>query len=167
VKSNKYCKKRVVRGGSWRRDKLSGKYRDEVKSIRYIGGNHKRVSITNGRHLKEAEVAKELLECDVFINMPIAKDHTGVRFTGTMKNMMGASPYSTNGYFHHGSGASGYYDDVEFLSQCIADLNLVRQPDLCLFDGTEVITTNRDRATSTSNRLVEKLKTKGDFHGSS
>ena len=31
---------------------------------------------------------------------------------------------------------------MEFLSQCIADVNLLRKPDLCVFDGTEVITTN-------------------------
>ena len=56
--------------------------------------------------------------------------------------MMGTTAYSTNHFFHFGSGSSGYYDDVEFLSQCIADVNLVRAPDLSIFDGTEVITTN-------------------------
>ena len=126
----------------WRRSELSEKFRDEVKTIRSLEGGYTEVSIPNGRALKKAEIAKGLLDCDVFINIPIAKDHTGVRFTGTLKNMMGATAYSTNRFFHSGSGARGSYEDVAFLSQCIADLNLVRKPDLCIFDGTEVITTN-------------------------
>ncbi len=126
----------------WSRSALSEKFRDEIKGIRYLGDNCTEVSLPNGRSLRKAEIAKGLLDCDVFINIPIAKDHTGVRFTGTMKNMMGATSGGTNSFFHHGSGASGYYDDIGFLSQCIADVNLVRKPDLCVFDGTESITTN-------------------------
>jgi len=126
----------------WRRSALSGRYRDEIRTIRYLGGNYTEVSIPHGRSLKKAEIARGLLDCDVFINIPIAKDHTGVRFTGTMKNMMGATSGSTNSFFHHGSGAIGYYSDVGFLSQCIADVNLVRKPDLCVFDATEVLKTN-------------------------
>jgi uncharacterized protein (DUF362 family) len=128
--------------GYWRRSALSEEFRDEVKSIRSIEGGYTEVSVPGGRALKKAEIAKGLLDWDVFINIPIAKDHTGVRFTGTMKNMMGATSSSTNRFFHSGSGARGYYEDVEFLSQCIADVNLVRKPDLCICDGTEVITTN-------------------------
>jgi uncharacterized protein (DUF362 family) len=130
-------------GGSyWRRSALSEKFRDEVKSIRSLEGKYAEVSVPRGRALKKAEIAKGLLDCDVFVNIPIAKDHTGVRFTGTMKNMMGATSSSTNWFFHSGSGASGYYGDVEFLSQCIADVNLVRKPDLCIVDGTEMVATN-------------------------
>jgi uncharacterized protein (DUF362 family) len=51
-------------------------------------------------------------------------------------------PSSACQFFHFGSGSRGYYDDVEFLSQCIADLNLVRKPDLCIVDATEVVATN-------------------------
>ncbi len=126
----------------WRRSALSEKFRDEVRSTRSLEGRYTEVSIPRGRALKKAEIAKGLLDCDVFINVPIAKDHNGVRFTGAMKNMMGATSSSTNWFFHSGSGARGYYDDVEHLSQCIADVNLVRKPDLCIVDGTEVVTTN-------------------------
>jgi uncharacterized protein (DUF362 family) len=126
----------------WRHSALSEKLSDVVKSIRSLEGKYTEVSVPHGRSLKKAEIAKGLLDCDVLINIPIAKDHTGVRFTGTMKNMMGATSSGTNGFFHAGSGARGYYDDVEFLSQCIADVNLVRKPDLCIVDGTEVLKTN-------------------------
>ncbi len=139
----------------WRRSKLSEKFREEVRGVRFIGDDHTEVAIPKGRSLKKAEVAKALLDWDVFINMPIAKDHTAVRFTGNMKNMMGTTTFSTNRFFHFGSGSSGWYDDVAFLSQCIADVNLVRAPDLCVFDGTEVITTN---GPSGPGRLIKPQK---------
>ena len=73
----------------WRRSPLSERFRDEIKGVRYLSGDYTEVSLPQGRSLKKAEIAKSFLDCDVFINIPIAKDHTGVRFTGTMKNMMG------------------------------------------------------------------------------
>lgn len=126
----------------WRRSALSEKFRDEVKSTRSLEGEYTEVSVPRGRTLKKAEIAKGLLDCDVFIDIPIAKDHDGIHFTGSVKNMMGAMPSSACQFFHFGSGSRGYYDDVEFLAQCIADLNLVRKPDLCIVDATEVVTTN-------------------------
>lgn len=127
----------------WRRSPLSEEFHDEIENVQDIGGNYVEVSIPHGRSLRKAEIARGLLDCDVFINISIAKDHTGTRFSGTMKNMMGATSGSTNSFFHHGSGKGfGYYDDIGFLSQCIADVNLVRKPDLCILDGTEILKTN-------------------------
>lgn len=127
----------------WRRSTMADQIGDEVEGLRDVGGDYREVGIPEGRSLKSAEVASYLLDCDVFINISIAKDHTGTQFSGTMKNMMGALSGSTNSYFHHGSGKGlGYYDDVEFLSQCIADVNLVRKPELCILDGTEILKTN-------------------------
>ncbi len=131
--------------GYWKRSALAEKFRDEIQGITSLGGNSTEVAIPRGRSLKKADVAKALLDCDVFINIPIAKDHTGLGFTGTMKNMMGLTSFTTNMFFHHGSGKLGWYDDVDFLAQCIADVNLVRKPDLCIFDGTEVLATNGPR----------------------
>ncbi len=131
--------------GYWKRSAHADSFRDEIQGITSLGGDHTEVSIPRGRSLKKAEVAQALLECDVFINIPIAKDHTGLGFTGTMKNMMGLTSFTTNMFFHHGSGKLGWYDDVDFLAQCIADVNLVRKPDLCIFDGTEVLATNGPR----------------------
>jgi uncharacterized protein (DUF362 family) len=131
--------------GYWKRSGLAEKFRDEIQGITSIGGDHTEVSIPRGRSLKKAVVAKALLDCDVFINIPVAKDHSGLGFTGTLKNMMGLTSFTTNMFFHHGSGTLGWYDDVDFLAQCIADVNLVRKPDLCIFDGTEVLATNGPR----------------------
>jgi uncharacterized protein (DUF362 family) len=126
----------------WNRSSLSKQYSDEIKSLKSIGDNFVKVAISQGKKLKEASVVKTLLECDIFINIPKTKDHEGTKLTGTMKNMMGATSRSTNGFFHFGSNGKSPYEDVEFLSQCIADLNLVRRPNLCIADATELITTN-------------------------
>jgi uncharacterized protein (DUF362 family) len=129
-------------GSYWRRSAFASAYSDEIRQLKDYGGSSIKVNIPKGISLKDASVARKLLECDVFINISIAKDHTGTRFSGTMKNMMGASSFLTNQYFHHGSGSIGSYGDVTFLSQCIADLNLARKPDLCILDGTKVLKTN-------------------------
>jgi len=126
----------------WRRSSLAGQFAEEIGSLKSSGGKDLRVDIPKGKKLKQADVSRTLMECDVVINIPIAKDHEGTHFTCTLKNMMGASPYLTNRFFHHGSGAEGAYDDVPHLSQCIADLNLVRKPDLFVVDATEFVTTN-------------------------
>jgi len=129
----------------WNRSPLASRFQKEIGNLRDISGDYVEVQIPKGVSLKDADVARGLLECDVFINVSIAKDHTGTRFSGVMKNMMGTSAYTTNAYFHHGSGSLTSYSDVEFLSQCIADLNLVRKPDLCILDGTEILKTNGPR----------------------
>lgn len=126
----------------WDRNVLSKQYADEIKSLKSVASSFTKAAVRQGKKLKEVGIKKELLDCDVFINIPITKNHSGTNFTGTMKNMMGATSRETNSFIHFGSGAKKPYDDVEFLSQCIADLNLIRRPNLCIVDATEFITTN-------------------------
>jgi uncharacterized protein (DUF362 family) len=132
--------------GYWQRWKLAGTdHKGEVKAIKAGGGEYKVVDIPKGKHLKQATVFEALLECDVLINLTIAKQHTGCRFTGALKNMMGACAHDpTNRFVHFGNreNVDNWYEDVEFLSECIADLNYLRKPDLCITDATEFITTN-------------------------
>jgi uncharacterized protein (DUF362 family) len=128
----------------WKRSKLYKDFEKEIDGIK-SGDSKKIVKIPKAKALKDAEISKALLECDVFINIPIVKQHQGTNFTGNTKNMMGACSGPTNRFFHKGSGKSslfGFYDDVEFLSQCIADVNLVRQPNICVVDATEFVTSN-------------------------
>jgi uncharacterized protein (DUF362 family) len=101
----------------------------------------KTVPIPKGIALKEAKIMAEYFKYDVFINLPITKDHLGNRFTGTLKNMMGLNFYQSNRTFHTGLFESKP-DDVNHLDQCIADLNTVIKPHLCIVDATEFITTN-------------------------
>ena len=98
------------------------------------------VPIPKGKVLKEAKIMKLLSEHDVFVNMPITKDHVGNKFTGTMKNLMGLNSPRLNSFFHTGDDKKP--DDIEHLDQCIADLNLACKPALCIVDATEFISTN-------------------------
>src|SRR4030067_896351 len=100
----------------------------------------KTVAIPKGKLLKEAKILAEFFNHDVFIDMPIAKDHVGNRFTGTMKNLMGLDFPEVNKFFH--TGDKDYPDDIEHLDQCIADLNTIISPALCVVDATAMITTN-------------------------
>ncbi len=130
--------------GYWKRSKLYQQFEKEIDAIQ-SNSDKTAADIPKGKSLKEAKISKVLLECDVFINIPIVKNHEGTHFTANLKNMMGACAGSTNRFFHQGSGKGGifsYYADPDFLSQCIADVNLLRKPELCVVDATEFVTTN-------------------------
>ncbi|MEZ5357529.1 MAG: DUF362 domain-containing protein [Candidatus Zixiibacteriota bacterium] len=119
-------------------------YEEMLKSITSSGGDFVPTKI-EGVIMKEAHYESDMLECDHFINVGIAKHHTGTHFTGTLKNMMGACPHNpTNRFCHmgHGTDPNGFYEDVNFLSQCIADLNTVRTPDFCVMDATTFLLSN-------------------------
>lgn len=90
-------------------------------------------------HLENIEVIRKIDEVDVFISIPILKHHALTILTGALKNMMGLCTRKTNVTFHLGSGTR---NDPEYLGQCIADLNLLRKPDLIVADAIEFITGN-------------------------
>jgi uncharacterized protein (DUF362 family) len=50
--------------------------------------------------------------------------------------MMGVSSSYTNRHMHSPDGEYTY-DEHEYLAQCIADLCLIRKPDLCIVDAIE------------------------------
>ena len=129
--------------GYWNRTGLAAKFDRELKLLKYESGNRQEIEIKGGIALKEAKVNKDLFACDVFINVSIAKHHKGVHYTGALKNMMGLCPFTTNSYFHFGGTLEfGWYGDLDHMAQCIADLNLVRKPDLCISDATVVLMEN-------------------------
>jgi uncharacterized protein (DUF362 family) len=134
-------------GPYWRRSTFSSKLTHEIGTIRRASGK-KDVTIERAKSLKEGSVSADLLAADVFINIPIIKDHQGTRYTGNLKNMMGAFSSPTCRRCHFGDQSivtqlfQGYYSKMELLSQSIADLNLVRSPDLSVADVTEIISTN-------------------------
>jgi uncharacterized protein (DUF362 family) len=99
------------------------------------------VPVPAGVALKEARIMKEFFNYDVFIDIPITKDHAGNKFTGTIKNLMGLNSPLSNRTFHK-EGWDTDIDAITHLDQCIADLNTVLSPDLCIVDATEFITTN-------------------------
>ncbi len=101
----------------------------------------KTIPIPKGVILEKADIMKPLYDFEVFIDMPITKDHAGNKFTGTMKNLMGLSSGNTNRSFHK-KGWQTEINAIDYLDQCIADLNTIIKPDLCITDATEFITSN-------------------------
>lgn len=99
------------------------------------------VTIPNGKILKEAEILKDLFVHDVFINLPLCKDHVDTVFSCTMKNLMGLTSYRCNRKFHI-EERDQEIDKANYLAQCIADLNTVIVPTLNVVDATEFISTN-------------------------
>lgn len=90
---------------------------------------YKQIEIPKGKKLKTAEVLRDILETDVFINFPIPKHHFATELTLGLKNLM------------------GIVWDMELfhkidLHQCIADINTVRKPDLVVVDAIRILTTN-------------------------
>lgn len=133
-----------VPDGYWKRGELMERHADTISAARVSEQENEVVEIAGAKALKKAHVDKRLLGADVYINVAVVKDHKGCGFTGALKNAMGASPHDpTCLYCHRGDNQEGgWYDDVDHLSQCIADLNLIRRPDLCVLDATEHLMTN-------------------------
>jgi len=104
--------------------------------------NFKSVPITDGKVLQEAKILNEFFNHDVFIDMPIAKNHAGNKFTGTMKNLMALNSPALNRAQFHKPNWQTDPADIEHLDRCIADLNTVIKPTLCIVDATEIIKTN-------------------------
>jgi uncharacterized protein (DUF362 family) len=123
----------------WRRE---GRHADAVRRVTPCSGDYVTVPLPRGQTLKKADIIKELLAVDVFINVSVAKHHEGTEFACVLKNAMGAITYGTCQFFHFGHGKGGWYGDVEFLSQCVADLNALRRPDVAIADATTILTSN-------------------------
>ncbi|UCG93104.1 MAG: DUF362 domain-containing protein [candidate division WOR-3 bacterium] len=87
------------------------------------------VPVFRGRLLQNVEIIKEILDADVFINIPIAKHHSQTDVTLSMKNLMGIN--WNRGYFHQNG-----------LDQAIADLNTVVRPNLIIMDANRILLTN-------------------------
>ncbi|MBS3806754.1 MAG: DUF362 domain-containing protein [Bacteroidales bacterium] len=103
------------------------------------------VSIPQGKTLKEAKEHELILESDVFINVPILKDHNSARMTIAMKNLMGVI---WDRSFWHRNG----------LHQCIADFASYRQPDLNIVDAYRVMLRNGPRGVSVNDVTTMKYQ---------
>ncbi|MBU7045558.1 MAG: DUF362 domain-containing protein [Theionarchaea archaeon] len=90
--------------------------------------DYREVEIPQGRVLKMALVSKDVLDADVFINVPIAKVHNSATTTLSMKNLMGI--VWDRGEFHW-----------KGLHQCIADINTLVKPDLIILDAYRILMT--------------------------
>ena len=90
---------------------------------------YKEVKIPDGQELKSILIAKDVLECDVFINIPIAKNHGLSKLTLGIKNLMGVTGGKRNELHHQ-------------LGQKMAEILSVIKPHLTVIDAYRVLVRN-------------------------
>ncbi|MBN2754561.1 MAG: DUF362 domain-containing protein [Candidatus Goldbacteria bacterium] len=101
------------------------------------------VKVPGGKTLKETKVHKLAVESDVFINVPVLKNHGSSGLTIAMKNLMGIV---WNRWSWHATG----------LHQCIADFAAYRKPDLNIVDCYRVMKANGPRGVSKEDVVLMK-----------
>lgn len=111
----------------------------------HLEGYYQSVSVSNGECLKKVKVHEAVLSSDVFINVPVLKDHGSARITVSMKNLMGV--VWDRGAWHRAG-----------LHQCIADFTAVRKPDLNVVDAYRVMMQNGPRGVSGEDISVMKAQ---------
>lgn len=87
---------------------------------------YREVKIPGAKTLTSADVHELILNCDVFINLPVLKHHSSTQLSIAMKNLMGIVK---NRMEYHLTG----------LDQCIADFCLYCKPHLNIVDAYRVL----------------------------
>ena len=123
------------------------------KAVKDAGGSiapgntesyYQEVQIPGGVKLKTTKVHELILESDVFINMPVLKNHGSARLTIAIKNLMGV--VWDRSYWHRND-----------LHQCIADYGTFeRKPTLNIIDAYRVMMRNGPRGVSVDDVALMK-----------
>ena len=97
---------------------------------------YKTVPLPMGVRLKEVKIHESIIDCDVWINVPVLKNHGGARMTIAMKNYMGIV---WDRRFWHSND----------LQQCIADCTTYpKMPVLNIVDAYRIMTQNGPKGKS-------------------
>jgi uncharacterized protein (DUF362 family) len=106
----------------------------EVRGARLsvLGQEHqfREITVPGGEALKKVAVAREVLDADCLINVPVAKAHDAVAASIGLKNLMGVI-----------WDRAAFHTMME-INRAVADLALAVRPRLTLVDMTRVMTTN-------------------------
>ena len=112
-----------------------------------VPGNHERyyqeVEIPNAKKLTIAKIHELILESDVYINVPVLKQHSSSSLTLAMKNQMGV--VWDRGVYH-----------AKDLHRCIADFCLYRKPDLNIMDAYRVTLRNGPQRAGENDVVLKK-----------
>ena len=105
---------------------------------------YQEVKLPRGKNLKSTTIHNAIMDSDVWINVPVLKNHEGSQLTISMKNLMGI--VWDRGYFHR-------HD----LQQCIADVATLSKPAaLNIVDAYRVMTKNGPRGRSEADVVTPK-----------
>ncbi len=110
----------------------------------HLESYYRNVSLPQGKKLKNAKIHEAILNCDVWINVPVLKHHGGAQLTISMKNHMGI--VWDRGFFHQND-----------LQQCIADIcTLQKKAVLNVVDAYRIVKTNGPQGRSASDVVLTK-----------
>lgn len=98
-------------------------------------GYYQNIDIPGAKRLESASVHEQLLEADIFINLPVLKHHGSTTITSGLKNLMGLV---WDRWYYHAND----------LHRCIAEFPLYRKPDLNIIDAHTVMTRGGPRGSS-------------------
>ncbi len=102
------------------------------------------VDLPKGISLKKTKIHQAILDSDVWINVPVLKNHGGAKMSISMKNHMGI--VWDRGYFHKND-----------LQQCIADICTLNKPAvLNVVDSYRMMKTNGPRGKSEADVVLAK-----------
>jgi uncharacterized protein (DUF362 family) len=105
---------------------------------------YKTVNLPKGVKLKSTKIHEAIINCDVWINLPILKHHGGANLTMSMKNYMGI--IWDRRIFHRTD-----------LQQCIADIcTYTKKPVLNIVDAYRVVKTNGPQGRSAADVVNPK-----------
>jgi len=111
---------------------LASDLQDTVFSLLHGDEAYGTIPIPDGIWLKEWGVARQVLDADVLINLPVAKSHNLTHVSFGMKNWMGVVK----------SPIRWHENREEKLQQAIADINTVLKPKLTIMDISRGLLTN-------------------------
>jgi len=94
-------------------------YQTEMKTVKF--------PLKQGVYLKEAVIAQDALDCDTFINVPVAKHHGSTKLSMAMKNHMGIVFKETHEVWHPN------------LNQAISDFAFHFKPKLTVLDAYRIL----------------------------
>lgn len=105
---------------------------------------YREVELPLAVNMKKPKIHEAILDCDVWINVPILKNHGGAKMTISMKNYMGI--VWDRGYLHRHN-----------LQQCIADATTYeKRPVLNIVDAYRIMTQNGPKGKTTGDVQLAK-----------
>jgi uncharacterized protein (DUF362 family) len=105
---------------------------------------YKEVDLPMGLRLKKAKIHESIIEADVWINVPVLKNHGGAKMTMSMKNYMGI--VWDRGFWH-----------ANDLQQCIADCaTYSKKPGINIVDAYRIMTQNGPKGKTTNDVVLAK-----------
>ncbi|MFH1050322.1 MAG: DUF362 domain-containing protein [bacterium] len=106
---------------------------------------YRKITFPKGKSLKEDKVHQLILDSDVYINVPILKNHGSAKLTMCLKNQMGCN--WDRRYWHKND-----------LQQCIADFATRIKPDLNIVDAYRIMQTHGPRGVSVEDVTLLKAQ---------